>query len=204
MGARERRKRESEELKGKILAAAAEVLAEDGYKGLSLRKIAARIEYSPAIIYHYSRDKAEIVSRVVAEGYGRILAQLKAVRVFPEDPVKTFLLAARSYVDLGLQNANLFRAVLLNDIGEASAQVGMLEEGLSKSRESLSLLSGMIGRFVESGKFRPVEAELSAQVMWSALHGLLTRFILEPDVPPSRREKLLRHLIEFLVRGLMN
>jgi AcrR family transcriptional regulator len=83
MGARERRKHESEELKGKILAAAAEVLAEDGYKGLSVRKIAARIEYSPALIYH---------------DY--------------EDPVKTFLLAARSYVDLGLQNANLFRAAL--------------------------------------------------------------------------------------------
>ncbi len=78
MGIRERKKRESEDLRQKIMTAAAEILAEDGYKGLSVRKIAARIEYSPALIYHYFQDKSEIVSRIVAEGYGRILERLGA------------------------------------------------------------------------------------------------------------------------------
>jgi AcrR family transcriptional regulator len=202
MGIRERKKREFEDLRQKIMIAAAEILAEDGYKGFSVRKIAARIEYSPAIIYHYFKDKSEIVSRIVAEGYGRILERLRDTRFFPEDPIKTLLGAAKSYSNLVLENPNLFHAVLLNDIGKASAQVRMLEGGISKSRESVAILSGMIGRFIKSGQFRPVDAELTALVIWSALHGLLTRFILEPGVSPARREKLLRHLIEVLVMGL--
>ncbi len=203
MGIRERKKRESEDLRQKIMTAAAEILAEDGYKGLSVRKIAARIEYSPALIYHYFQDKSEIVSRIVAEGYGRILERLGASRIFPEDPVKTIFMTAKSYSDLVLENQNLFRAILLNDVGKAAARVRMLDEGISKKRESVSILSDMIGSYVKSGKFRKVDVELTVLVMWSALHGLLTRLILEPGVSPARREKLLRHLIEVLVKGLM-
>jgi AcrR family transcriptional regulator len=202
MGIKERKARESEDLKRQILDAATHILEKEGYRGLSIRKISTCVEYSPAAIYHYFKDKEEIVSRIVAEGYRAILQRLKALRIIPEDPEATFLGMARSYVDLALENRNMFRAVLLEDIGEASEQVWMLEEGILEKRESIAALSRVIGAFVANGTFKPVDLELVSVSIWCALHGLVVRLLLESEVPPARRGKLLNQLIGLLVGGL--
>jgi AcrR family transcriptional regulator len=168
-----------------------------------VRTIASRIEYSPGIVYHYFKDKAEIVSRIVSDGYARILAGQKTVKVFPSNPTATFHGVFKAYVDLAMENPHLFRAVLLEDLGEASRNVHMLEEGIAKKRETVARLCALVSGFVEAGIFRAVDLELTALAIWCSVHGLLTRFLLEPHIDARRRDTLLRHLIEVLVRGLL-
>lgn len=62
MGIRERRDGEKAEMRKKIMDAAVEIINQDGYENLSIRKIAAKIEYSPTAIYLYYRDKAQIIT----------------------------------------------------------------------------------------------------------------------------------------------
>lgn len=62
MGIRERRDGEKAEMRNKIMDAAVEIINQDGYENLSIRKIAAKIEYSPTAIYLYYKDKAQIIS----------------------------------------------------------------------------------------------------------------------------------------------
>ena len=62
MGIKERRDVEKAEMKQKIMTAAIEIIEQEGYEKLSIRKIASRIEYSPTTIYLYYKDKAEIES----------------------------------------------------------------------------------------------------------------------------------------------
>jgi AcrR family transcriptional regulator len=202
MGTKERKERESGDLKKKILDAAGHILVKEGYRNLSIRKISSRIEYSPAAIYHYFKDKEEIVSLIVAEGYGGILERLKNLRVIPEDPEATFLSMARSYVALALENRNMFRAVLLEDIGEASKLVWMLEEGITRKRESIAVLSHLISSFAAKGIFRAVDPEIAAVSIWCALHGFVVRLLIEAPVSEELREKILKQLIELLVGGL--
>jgi len=202
MGSKERKQRATEDLKKKILDAAMQILVTEGYRKLSIRKICARVEYSPAAIYHYFRDKEEIVSRIVEDGYGRILERLKKNRMDPEDPDSTFLSMAESYVGLVLENPNVFRAVLLEDIGEASRQVWMLEEGITAKRDSIAALSRMIGVFVANGTFKAVDLEMASLSIWCALHGLVVRLLVEAPVPGGMRQKLLKQLVELLVGGL--
>lgn len=61
MGIKERRDIEKTEMKRRIINAAIEIIEQEGYEKLSLRKIAANIEYSPTTIYLYYKDKAEII-----------------------------------------------------------------------------------------------------------------------------------------------
>src|SRR5439155_9743022 len=60
MGVTERKAREKEELKRQILDAARELFVRDGYESVSMRKIADKLEYSPATIYTYFNEKDEI------------------------------------------------------------------------------------------------------------------------------------------------
>ncbi len=74
MGTKERREREREELRTRILDAARELFAEEGYEAVTMRRIADRIEYSPTAIYFHFRDK-EALMRELCDHDFRALAQ---------------------------------------------------------------------------------------------------------------------------------
>ena len=61
MGITERREREKEEVRKKILDAARELFATEGYERVTMRKVAEAIEYSPTTIYHHFEDKDDLV-----------------------------------------------------------------------------------------------------------------------------------------------
>jgi AcrR family transcriptional regulator len=64
MSARQRREREKVETRRKILDAARELFALDGYDAVTMRAIADRIEYTPTAIYFHFRDKGELIERL--------------------------------------------------------------------------------------------------------------------------------------------
>jgi len=54
---KERQIVKQEEIRNLILTTAQQIVGEDGISGLSIRKITNRIDYSPAIIYYYFKDR---------------------------------------------------------------------------------------------------------------------------------------------------
>src|SRR5690348_8958348 len=74
MGIKERQERDREAVRRAILDAARELFVTEGFQHVSMRKIADRIEYSPAAIYSYFPSKDDIFFALAAEGF-RILAE---------------------------------------------------------------------------------------------------------------------------------
>src|SRR5258705_13821865 len=69
MGIRERHERDRDAVHRAILDAARELFVRDGYQNVSIRKIAERIEYSPAAIYGYFPSKDDIFFALAEEGF---------------------------------------------------------------------------------------------------------------------------------------
>jgi len=69
MGVRERRARQRKFLRQEILDAASELFVRNGFENVSMRSIANKIEYSPTAIYHYFRDRAELLDQVCQETF---------------------------------------------------------------------------------------------------------------------------------------
>lgn len=76
MGIKERRNLEKAEMKRKIMKAAIEIIEQEGYEKLSIRKIATKIEYSPTTIYLYYKDKAEIITDMSDELYNKVFSNV--------------------------------------------------------------------------------------------------------------------------------
>ena len=74
MGVKERQEREREATARAILDAARELFVAEGYQNVSIRKIAEKIEYSPAAIYSYFASKDDIFLALAEEGF-RLLFQ---------------------------------------------------------------------------------------------------------------------------------
>ena len=73
MGIRERQERDRETIRRSILDAARDLFLSEGFHNVSIRKIAERIEYSPAAIYSYFPSKDDIFFALAEEGF-RLLA----------------------------------------------------------------------------------------------------------------------------------
>jgi AcrR family transcriptional regulator len=69
MGIKERHVRDRETVRRAILDAARELFVAEGFKNVSIRKIAERIEYSPAAIYGYFPSKDDIFFALAEEGF---------------------------------------------------------------------------------------------------------------------------------------
>jgi AcrR family transcriptional regulator len=82
MGIKERQERDREAVQRSILDAARELFVAEGFQNVSIRKIAERIEYSPAAIYGYFPSKDDIFFALAEEGF-RLLGDPQAVRLDP-------------------------------------------------------------------------------------------------------------------------
>ena len=83
MGIKERHERDREAVRRAILDAARELFVAEGYQNVSIRKIAERIEYSPAAIYGYFPSKDDIFFALAEEGF-RLLGNPAAFRDDPQ------------------------------------------------------------------------------------------------------------------------
>ena len=107
MGIVSRKEREKEEMRQSILDAALRLFREKGYDGVSIRNIAEAIEYSPATIYLYYKDKSEIFFALQYEA-----AALKRDHVMPaaqiENPWERLIDFGRRYIDFGMKHPDLY------------------------------------------------------------------------------------------------
>src|SRR5438045_2112345 len=83
MGIKERQVRDREAVRRAILDAARELFVVEGYSNVSIRKVAERIEYSPAAIYSYFPCKDDIFFELAEEGF-KLLHGEEGIAARPE------------------------------------------------------------------------------------------------------------------------
>lgn len=77
MGIKQRRERERQEIRLRILSAAHKIAAEEGWQAVSTRKVAERIEYSQSTIYEYFENEA-ILLALLRSGYEQLVVVVQA------------------------------------------------------------------------------------------------------------------------------
>ena len=84
MGPRERREREREEVRTRILDAARELFASEGVDSVTMRRIADRIEYSPTAIYFHFRDKESLLAELCDYDFRNFAHGFNAIAQIPD------------------------------------------------------------------------------------------------------------------------
>src|SRR6516162_10889190 len=96
-GPSERREREKKELRSKILDAARELFAQQGYDAVTMRKIAERIEYSPTAIYLYFKDKDALIADLCRNDFVAFAERFLEFTAV-SDPVERLRRIGRAYL----------------------------------------------------------------------------------------------------------
>ena len=107
MGITERKEREKQEMRQRIIDVAMHMFLEDGYNKTSIRNIADKIEYSPATIYLYYKDKDELLYEVQRQAFDKLYDAFMTGAT-DADPWKRLEQICRTYVRFGLANEELY------------------------------------------------------------------------------------------------
>lgn len=204
MGITERRAREKDELRRKILDAATAMFVEEGYENVSMRKIAQRIEYAPSTIYLYFKDKVELVAAICFETFGELDTRLESILELQLPPIETLRRSLRTYIDFGLENPSAY--------GFAFCVPPSTFENFDEETHNAILAVGVrsFGRLVdgiqvcmENGVIAPGDPMLKAQASWLCVHGVVAGLIYNCGFPFVDNDLLIEHSLDRIIGSLI-
>lgn len=170
MAISDRKLREKEDLKKKILEAAKSIFFEKGYEATSMRNIAERVEFSPTTLYLYYKDKSEIIFALHQEGF-KILAQQFKVISHVEHPFERLKAMGRIYFNFAEENNDFYELMFVRQGPILHVQKHNHDDWEEGSR-TYNILYETILDCQKAGYFINEKPHGLALIIWSTLHGM--------------------------------
>jgi AcrR family transcriptional regulator len=168
MGVKERKARQKVEMKSLILEAAHDLFLNKGFEQVSIRNIADEIEYSPATIYLYFKDKNEIFlalhdrSFKVFNGYVADIFKIK-------DPFKRLTALGERYIDFAIEHPQYYEMMF---IIKAPMECDINKEEWPEGQVALDAVEFLMADCKKAGYFKGQDVKVLAFVAWSHMHGI--------------------------------
>lgn len=171
MGIAERKEKQKVELKQQILEASVKLFSEHGYEGVSMRKIAEIVQYSPTTVYLYFKDKNEILFELHELGF-------KKMEAFNQDlfDIKNPLLRlhklGENYLRFGLENPEYYDLMFI-----LQAPMNFINKTnccWNGGDKALDVLKSILQECMEKKLIKPGDVNVMAMAVWSMVHGLVS------------------------------
>lgn len=172
MSIKERKKRDADKMRSRILKAAMQLYVKGGYENVTMRRIAAKIEYSPGTIYLYFQNKKDIMLQLCYQGFERLLAHQDKLEKIA-DPLERLSAAGRYYLAFALENPELYELMFATK--EIFKKSGPDEE--SVPLRAFRKFAENVKACLDAGIFSAGEVETTAIALWATLHGLASLLI---------------------------
>jgi AcrR family transcriptional regulator len=196
----ERRARHRGMLRQEILDAARQMFVDEGYDQVSMRKLAQKIGYSPTTLYLHFEDKEDLFRAACDETFATLLRRLERQRRrHASDPLACLTAGLREYIAFGLQHPDQYIVTFMH---RARREALHDYEG-SAGQDAFGFLSQSVADCAAAGLFRPMRVEVTAQVLWVSIHGLVSLFVAKKAFPFASQATLIDAQIDILVRGLL-
>jgi AcrR family transcriptional regulator len=207
MGVKERREREKSETRDKILDAARELFVAEGYEGVSMRKVAEKIEYSPTAIYVHFADKNQLFHELCREDFAHLQEVMQSAEM-PSDPIGRLRQIGRSYVEFGLRFPNHYVFMFMTPHPPHELDEEDKEIVGNPEVDAYALLKWAVQVAIDAGRFREElqDAELISQTLWASVHGVISLNIAkckDPWVEWRPLEQRAELMLDVTLRGLL-
>lgn len=177
MGINERKEREREALRERILDATLELVTTEGAESLTMRRLADRIEYSATAIYAHFADKDALLQALCRREFCDLAGMMVHMTSPTEHPLDDLRLLGKAYCQFALEHPQAYRLMFLLP--------GMPSRAEKKADEvdAYDLCVTFVGHARRAGELRDDlgDDQLIAQTLWAALHGVLALELIKHD-----------------------
>lgn len=154
-------------LRAALVDAAARILAADGPRALTTRRLAAEADTSTMAVYTHFGGIDEVRRAVRQQGFARLTGALNAV-ARTDDPVADLTSAGLAYFANGLAHPELYRAMFVDQPPHRDGDAG---------EPTFQRLVTTVARCADARRFDPVEPAMLlawAAELWTMQHGMVT------------------------------
>ena len=185
----------TQETRAHILEHAKRQFALTGYAMLSMRNVASDTHISPSVIYHYFKDKDELLETIYTETNTNLGISRAAL---PD--VKSAKLMMRQRVEFQIDHSEDVVFVLKYFLYNRKKFSRQQDHGFVPPKAYLHI-EEVLHRGVESGEYIQMDVAAEAKVITHAINGFLLEYY--PDQPKgSERKKLADGITNFINRSI--
>lgn len=198
VGVKERQEREREAVARAILDAARDLFVAEGYQNVSIRKIAEKIEYSPAAIYSYFPSKDDIFLALAEEGFRILFAGEEEVSV--ADPIDQIRAGFWRLYEFSKTHPEYFALMFLD---RSVPRLSRDWQRFGFVREMKHQIATHIQTVIDAGLFPPgTNADSVFRILLASIHGVAVMRLCERLAPAENADALARDTLEAALTGL--
>ena len=207
--------RRREKVRQTILEAAERVFAEEGYEGLSIRRLADEIDYSPYAIYKYFASKTELVGCLKEAFFMRLVRNIETA--IGDEPSSWVFVkdCTKAYVRTAMEKPHHYVAAFTptsSPVDDCADESELMQDESTPSAVAFRFLCDGLRDGVAQGVFRPdLDCHMAAISIAMSMHGIAKALIHQPAVFMTRAdgsqmtvEEVLEFSADQLVRGIQN
>ncbi len=158
----ERKERQRAERYDLILARARELAEAEGWDAVTTRRLAGLIDYSQPVLYSHFKGKTEIMAAVATQGFEELAARLESAMESVSGHTDALRNVCAAYLDFARSRPVVYEAMFVLPTGIKFA-----------SEETPAALRAAFAVFVKALGPDRRESVFLAEVLWSALHGMV-------------------------------
>ena len=203
MTIKDRKEREREALKSKILLEAEKILASKGLENLSMRKIASEIEYSPTTIYRFFKDKESLLTAIIRRNQNEIKVRFQRIledeSLNPLDRLKCLISA---YIKFGLEFQDTY--TLYAKLCSFEIVDECLYEIIGGERYRIfSSWQDQIETLIHEGRISGYSSIDIVLLIWHVTHGYISNRISVKDLKWKDSDVEIDSLLAMIFRGIL-
>ncbi|MAK64069.1 MAG: TetR family transcriptional regulator [Maricaulis sp.] len=190
-----------------IIDAAESIFATDGEEGISMRRLAEAIDYSPAAIYKYFASKDDLFAAIREMFFERLMTRIHAAMEEGGGTAQLCARCMRAYIETGMEEPNHYMMAFAPSVTSKPH----LHEEKEVAFEAEAALVELIQQGQSEGNFRSGDPRVMSKSVWASLHGMTQLIVCLDDFPngmPGSEHVSLDSVIDFhadmIIRGLMN
>lgn len=191
-----------------IIATAEHMFERDGEAGLSIRKLAEEIDYTPGAIYKYFESKQELIDELKEAFFALLMTEMDEFSGAQEDYPAYAHDFIKTYITVALAKPHHYGAAF-SGIPDARAPVQQSSDKSVKVQAFMKLRA-MIEMGVALNVFRQdLNITMATKSIWAALHGFVSLATHMPnfqtvldDGPKLSEDAFISRHVAFILQGI--
>lgn len=195
MGSKDRILRQKEETRINILEAAHEIVREEGWQGLNMRKIADKIEYTAPIIYEYFSNKDAILVELTKKGCKQLKKGLLNAENSSNDTEEKLKLMWVAFWDFAFAEKELYRVMY-------GVEMTCCMMHIEEAEHCTNMFIKHITELMQDQN--PTEDQIKQKyyTFFSVIHGLISLNLVGNGIKQESNEQIFKDAVDAIIHSL--
>ncbi|MEI9945561.1 MAG: TetR/AcrR family transcriptional regulator [Chitinophagaceae bacterium] len=199
MASKDRIQRLKDDTRCNILGASLEIVKEEGWPALSMRKIADKIEYTAPIIYEYFNNKDAILQELTRMGYVKLGKQMEEAKAKFTDPAEQLEAMWLAYWNFAFAEKELYQVMYGVEVNCC-----VMENACSDIKGPSTMLWDKIEEIVPVEKRTEEYVDTKYYTFWSVVHGLISINMTRQLTSEEINKQVLKDAISGIISSIKN